>query len=249
MSAVTVVLGAGLLAVVEMLELALTRREGVSVVGWDLTVAGVVSKVRMGQPQVALVCADLPNWDGIQACTDIKRLGLPTRVLVTGQENDDSTLLAAVKAGADGFVTVGESLDDLVHALEQVGRGESRIPPPMLGALLRGLIDFRREDDAAFERFAGLGKREREVLAGLVAGLGDHAIAAKLHLSPHTARTHTQNILTKLRVHSRLEATRMVFDHDLFNRFGIQIDGSDRSDISDATDGTDGTDAPTGRRP
>jgi DNA-binding NarL/FixJ family response regulator len=226
-SPVTVVLGAGLLAVVEMLEVAFTQREGVRVVGWDLTPAGLVERVGRCRPQVALVCADLPHWDGIQACADIKRLKLPTRVLVTGQEGDSSTLLSAVKAGADGFVTSGESLNDLAEAVQQVSRGESRIPPPMLGALLRGLIDFRREDDAAFERFAGLGKREREVLAGLVAGLGDHAIAAQLHLSPHTARTHTQNILTKLGVHSRLEATRMVFDHDLFNRFGVQMDGSD----------------------
>jgi DNA-binding NarL/FixJ family response regulator len=226
-SPVTIVLGAGLLAVVEMLEVALSRREGLSVVGWDLTPARLVERVGVCRPQVALVCADLPHWDGIRACADIKRLDLPTRVLVTGPDGDNSTLLSAVKAGADGFVTSGESLDDLVEAVQQVSRGESRIPPPMLGALLRGLIDFRREDDAAFERFAGLGKREREVLAGLVAGLGDHAIAAQLHLSPHTARTHTQNILTKLGVHSRLEATRMVFDHDLFNRFGIQTDGSD----------------------
>jgi DNA-binding NarL/FixJ family response regulator len=224
---VTVVVGAGLLAVVELLQAAFTRREGVNVVGWDLTIPGLVAKVGISRPQVAVVCADLPHWDGIQACADIKRLGPPTRVLVTGLEGDDSTLLSAVKAGADGFVTVGESVDDLVDALHQVSRGESRIPPPMLGALLRGLIDFRREDDAAFERFASLGKREREVLAGLIDGLGDQAIAANLHLSPHTARTHTQNILTKLGVHSRLEATRMVLDHDLFNRFGIQTDGSD----------------------
>jgi DNA-binding NarL/FixJ family response regulator len=87
--------------------------------------------------------------------------------------------------------------------------------------LLRGLIELRREDDAALERFASLGNREREVLVELVAGLDHHTIATKLHLSPHTVRTHTQNILTKLGVHSRLEAARFVFEHDLFSRFGI----------------------------
>jgi two-component system nitrate/nitrite response regulator NarL len=228
-SPITVALGAGLLAVVEVLDMALSRREGVRVVGWDLTVSGTVEKVRTYGPQVALVCADLPHWDGIRACADIKRLAPGTRVLVVGGEQDDSTLLSAVKAGADGFVTVGDSLDDLVDALRRVAQGESHIPPPMLGALLRGLIDFRREDDAAVERFAGLGKREREVLAGLVDGLGDAAIAAKLNLSPHTARTHTQNILTKLGVHSRLEATRMIIEHDLFARFRVETDGSDGS--------------------
>jgi DNA-binding NarL/FixJ family response regulator len=231
---ITVAIGAGLVAVVEVLDMALSRREGVRVVGWDLTVSGTVEKVRTYEPQVALVFADLPHWDGIRACADIKRLAPRTRVLVAGMERDDCTLLSAVKAGADGFVTVGDSPDDLVDALHQVAQGESHVPPPMLGALLRGLIDFRREDDAAVERFASLGKREREVLAGLVNGLGDAAIAAQLHLSPHTTRTHTQNILTKLGVHSRLEATRMIIEHDLLARFRVE---------------TDGFDGQTGRRP
>jgi DNA-binding NarL/FixJ family response regulator len=217
----TVVLGGGMPAVLEVLDFALSRRPGVAILGWDTSVQGTVDKVAARSPDVALVCADLPDWDGIKGCTDIKRLGTPTRVIVVGSEGDQGTLISAVKAGADGYVTVADSVDDLVGALHQVHRGESRIPPLMLGSLLRGLIELRREDDAALERFASLGNREREVLVELVAGLDHHTIATKLHLSPHTVRTHTQNILTKLGVHSRLEAARFVFEHDLFSRFGI----------------------------
>ena len=211
-------------AALEVLEFALGRRLGVAVLGRDLSVPGTVEKVAAHRPDVAVVCADLPHWDGIKACTDIKRLGTPTRVIVIGSEGDQATLLSAVQAGADGYVTAADSVDDLVGALHQVCRGESRIPSSMLGSLLRGLIELRREDDAALERFAGLGKREREVLVGLVAGLDQHAIAARAHLSPHTVRTHTQNILTKLGVHSRLEAASFVLDHDLLSRFGIETD-------------------------
>ena len=217
----TVVLGGGLPAVLEVLDFALRRRPGVAVLGWDLSVSGTVDKVAARSPDVALVCADHPHWDGIKTCAEIKRLATPTRVIVIGLEADHATLISAVKAGADGYVTVADSVDDLVDAMLQVCRGESRIPPLMLGSLLRGLIELRREDDAALERFTGLGNREREVLVELAAGLDNHAIAAKLHLSPHTVRTHTQNILTKLGVHSRLEAARFVFEHDLFSRFGI----------------------------
>ena len=207
----TVVLGGGMPAVLDLLDFALGRRPGVVVLGSDLGVQGTVDKVAARRPDVAVVCADLPDWDGIKACSEIKRLGTPTRVIVVGLEGDHGTLVSAVKAGADGYVTVADSVDELVSApAAGVPRGVA-VPPTMLGSLLRGLIELRRQDDAAFERFAALGSREREVLVELADGLDNNAIAAKLHLSPHTVRTHTQNILTKLGVHSRLEAARFVF--------------------------------------
>lgn len=225
---ITILLGAGVPAELEALEFALGRRPGVRTLGWDSSIRGTVEKVAARRPDVAVVSADPPDWEGITVCAEIKRLLLPSRVVVIGPAGDDGPLLAAVKAGADGFVTVEESIDGLVVALQKVCSGESHVPPMMLGKLLRGLIEFRREDDAAVERFASLGKREREVLLEMCAGLGDQSIAAKLNLSRHTARTHAQNILGKLGVHSRLEATRVVFDHDLFARFGIDTDGLGR---------------------
>lgn len=222
--AVTVMLAAGVPAELEALAFALAKRPGVTVLGWSSAVAGIVEKIAFEKPNVALVSADVPDRDGIAICAEIKRLCPQTRVIVLGPAGDDGVLLSAVKAGADGFVSVDDSVDDLAEAVRQVRRGESYIPPMMLGGLLRGLIQFRREDDAAFERFASLGKREREVLVGMCAGLSDQAIAAKLYLSPHTARTHSQNILSKLGVHSRFEASRLVLEHDLLSRFGIDPD-------------------------
>ena len=219
---VTVLLGAGMRTELNALRFALEQRPGVSVIGCDSSVGSTIETVETLKPDVALVCADLPDWDGITLCAEIKRNSPPTRVVVIGPDGDDTALISAVKAGADGFVTVDDSVDEVVGALYKVCKGESHIPPMMLGSLLRSLIEFRREDDGAFERFASLGKREREVLVEICAGLGDQAIAAKLHLSPHTARTHAQNILSKLGVHSRLEATRLVFEHDLIIRFGIE---------------------------
>jgi DNA-binding NarL/FixJ family response regulator len=218
----TVVLGGGTRVVLEALDFALRLRQDMAVLGWDLTAPGTIDKVATRHPHIALVCADSPHFDGIKACADIKRLEAPARVIVVGPEGDQTTLLSAVKAGADGYLSVADSIENLIGAVHQVRQGQSRIPPLMLGALLRGLIEMHREDDAALERFASLSQRERGVLVELVAGLDHHAIAAKLHLSPHTTRTHTQNILAKLGVHSRLEAARFVFEHDLFDRFGIE---------------------------
>ena len=222
---VKLLLGAGMLVELEALKFSLEGRPGVTVIGWDSSITGTVETVEAFKPDVALVCADFPNWDGIALCAEIKGNSPATRVVVVGPDGDDEVLISAVKAGADGFVTVDDSIDEVVSALYKVCRGESHIPPMMLGGLLRGLIEFRREDDSAFERFANLGKREREVLVEICAGLGDQEIAAKLHLSPHTARTHAQNILNKFGVHSRLEAARLVVEHDLITRFGIETDG------------------------
>jgi DNA-binding NarL/FixJ family response regulator len=221
---ITVLLAAGMPTESEALAFALAQRPGLTVLESKSMAGGTVEKVASEKPNVALVSADVPERDGINMCAEIKRLCPQTRVIVLGPEGDDGVLLSAVKAGADGFVSDDDSVDDLVEALKQVRRGESHIPPTMLGGLLKGLIQFRREDDAAFERFASLGKREREVLVGMCVGLSDQAIAARLYLSPHTARTHAQNVLSKLGVHSRLEATRLVLEHDLLSRFGIDPD-------------------------
>ena len=205
-------------AVLEVLDFALGRRSGITVLGRDLSVPGTVDKVAADSPDVA-VCADLPQWDGIKACTDIKRLDTPTRVIVVGSEGDHATLISAVKQEPTA-TSPSATVDDLVDALHPVCL-EIRNFLVDARPLIAGLDRIRREDDAAMERFASLGNREREVLVELVAGLDHHAIAARLHLSPNTVRTHSQNILNKLGVHSRLEAAKFVFEHDLFSRFGI----------------------------
>ena len=80
----------------------------------------------------------------------------------------------------------------------------------MLGTLLRTLIERRRAHAAAVELHDRLSDREKQVLTLVAEGLDKDAIARELVISPHTARTHIQNVLTKLEVHSRLEAAALV---------------------------------------
>ena len=87
----------------------------------------------------------------------------------------------------------------------------------MLGTLLHRLIQRRRERDEALRRMAGLTRREREVLALLADGGDNETIADRLFISPETARTHIQNVLGKLRVHSRLEAASFVNQSGIFD--------------------------------
>src|SRR4029453_10929718 len=154
---------------------------------------------------------------GVEACDAIKVVGLlhervpGCRLLILADGEDQGTLAAGVRAAASGFHTKRAPLVDLLEATRALSRGETVIPPRMLGGLLSRLISHRHELDVAQERLARLTRPEGQVLALLADGADNDAIARTLVISPQTARTHIQNILSKLEVHSRLEATAFVF--------------------------------------
>ena len=168
------------------------------------------------EPDVALVDASLPNTDGLEATSQIRMRVPGCRVLVLGrQEEDLPTLVGALESGATGYLTKECPLAELIDATRSVHRGETLVPPRMLGPLLSQLVQRRREQSQAMKRVALLTKREKEVLALLADGAGNDRIAQALVISPETARTHIQNVLGKLGVHSRLEAAAFVVQNDM----------------------------------
>jgi DNA-binding NarL/FixJ family response regulator len=163
------------------------------------------------EPDVAILHAGLEACDAIQVVGLLQERVPGCRLLILADGDDQGTLTAAVEAGASGFHTKRAPLVELLEATRALSRGDTVIPPRMLGGLLSRLISHRHELDIAQERLARLTRRERQVLALLAEGADNDAIARTLVISPQTARTHIQNILTKLEVHSRLEATAFVF--------------------------------------
>lgn len=161
------------------------------------------------QPDVALVAADLPV-DGVDVTRTIKDHVPDCRILVLAAREDQNTLLEALEAGASGYLTRESPLSELIEAAHLVHRGDILVPPRMLGGLLARLIVRHREEKEASRRVALLTRREKEVLTLLAGGAGKKAIAKALVISPETARTHVQNILEKLGVHSQHEAAAFV---------------------------------------
>jgi DNA-binding NarL/FixJ family response regulator len=161
------------------------------------------------QPDVALVAADLPV-DGVDVTRTIKDHVPDCRILVLAAREDQDTLLEALEAGASGYLTRESPLSELIEAARMVHRGDILVPPRMLGGLLARLIVRHREEKEASRRLALLTRREKEVLGLLAGGAGKNAIAKALVISPETARTHVQNILEKLGVHSQHEAAAFV---------------------------------------
>ncbi|MDQ3931638.1 MAG: response regulator transcription factor [Actinomycetota bacterium] len=167
------------------------------------------------QPHVALVSLDLPQVDGIRAIEMIRERVPDCRVLLLSEEEDLGWLLAALEAGASGYVTKRCPLAQFIASTRAIHRGEMIVPPRMLGALLARLIAGRRKQDHAVRQLSKLTPREREVLALLAEGTDNEAIAASLVISPETARTHVGNLMGKLEVHSRLQAAAFVTEHGL----------------------------------
>ncbi len=161
-------------------------------------------------PDVAIVDISLPITDGARTSAHIRERVPQCRVLVLGTNEDYRSLIEVLDAGATGYLTKEAPLADLIGATRAVHRGETLVPPRMLGPLLSALLRRRKERDTAYRRISHLTRREREVLALLSEGADNEGIAKALVISPQTARTHIQNILTKLSVHSRLEAAAFV---------------------------------------
>jgi DNA-binding NarL/FixJ family response regulator len=177
-----------------------------------------VAEAERRRPNVALLEAALPNCDGIRATELIGERVPDCRVVLVSGEEDHGLLLSAVLAGACGFLTKGSPLEDLIATARGVADGETRIPPRLLGPLLDRLVRRRQEQSEALKRIDKLTRREREVLAILAEGGDNDAIAQALVISPQTARTHVQNVLGKLGVHSRLEAAALARRNDVVQR-------------------------------
>jgi two-component system NarL family response regulator len=175
-------------------------------------------------PDVAILDMDLPVADGIQTTIRLKDRVSDCRVLVLGVDDDCGKLVELLVAGANGYLIKDVPLAELVHATRAIYGGDTLLPPKMLGPLLAELLHRRKKQDRAYQRLSRLTRREREVLALLVEGADNESIARVLVISPQTARTHIQNILGKLSVHSRLEAAAFVTQNGTFPDL-VTVDG------------------------
>lgn len=180
-----------------------------------------VDDVKRLRPDVLLVCDMDLRQTGFRLCDDCRECSPETKIVVISEEASQDALLSALEAGVAGYLARTMRFADVVTTVRRVTAGETCIPPGMLGGLLRGLIRRRRDEDVAVDRFSRLSPREKEVFALLVEGYDHHNIAETLVVSPHTARTHIQNVLEKLEVHSRLEALALAVEHKLLERFAV----------------------------
>ncbi len=147
--------------------------------------------------------------DGISLVAGVRAAQPAVRSVVLAEKDDPHRAALALAAGACGWVAKDCSLSRLLTVVRGVLRDETHLPPALLTGVLRELTATRKHRTESERLVESLTPREREVLRCMVAGLGRKAVAERLFLSPHTVRTHMQNVLGKLGVHSTLAAVAL----------------------------------------
>jgi DNA-binding NarL/FixJ family response regulator len=194
----------------EAVRIVLTAQPDVDVVAEAGDEEAALKAVAEFEPDVALVSMALGGYNGLSTARSISESLPDCRVVMLAPRADTATLVDAFEAGASGYLSKQSPIAELVDAIRAVHVQGILVPQGSLPGLIRSLVGRRRDRDETAARYGKLTAREREVLSLLITGADNEAIGQELLISPQTARTHVQNILTKLRVHSRLEAAALV---------------------------------------
>jgi two-component system response regulator DevR len=187
------------------------RQPGMEVVGEAGTVREAVSRARELMPDVVVLDIRLPGGNGLDACRQIKAHQPDTRVIILTSFPDDEVLFDAISAGADGYVLKQIGSDDLIRALQRVGRGESLLDPALTNRVFAKMRALRRQERA--HAFAELNMQEMQILAAIAEGQTNREIGAALHLSEKTVRNYVSTILGKLELASRAQAAAYAARH------------------------------------
>jgi two-component system nitrate/nitrite response regulator NarL len=179
---------------------ALLLSGSVDVVGEADDGVSALEMIKAHRPDVALLDYQMPGMDGVQVAAAIMRDELPTRVLLLSAYDDSAIVYQALQKGAAGFLPKESTRTEIVEAVLECAKGRGVVSSALVGGLAQE-IRRRAEPSAPV-----LSAREREVLNRIARGQSIPAIAAELHVSPSTVKTHAQRLYEKLGVSDRAAA-------------------------------------------
>lgn len=181
--------------------------------------AGTLAEARRAmdgsEADLGVIDLSLPDGAGTELIAELREANPHFAALVLTASLDRAEHARAVEAGASGILHKSADVDEILDATRRLGDGETLLSQDELVALLRLAGQNREEELEARVSIEQITPREREVLQALSEGLSNKEIAAKLHMSVDTERTHMMNILNKLGVHSRLQALLFAARHGL----------------------------------
>jgi DNA-binding NarL/FixJ family response regulator len=196
----------------------LNQAEGISVVGEAATGAAAIEQTALLHPDVVVMDIRMPELNGIDATASICRdpMLAETRVLILTTFEEDEYVLAALRAGASGFIGKGAEPEEIARAVRAVHAGEALLSPLATKALIEKYLGAPAHDPVRTPpELDQLTDREREVLVLVARGLSNTDIAADLVISPHTAKTHVNRIMMKLQAHDRAQLVILAYESGL----------------------------------
>ncbi|MBH0347045.1 MULTISPECIES: response regulator transcription factor [Bacillus] len=178
----------------------LKTREEFEIVGEAENGEEALTFVRTKRPDVVLMDLSMPKMDGIEATKRIKQYDETIKILILSSFSEQDYVLPALEAGADGYQLKEVQPEQLVASIIAIHQGNANFHPKVTPALL-GRSVVKKENP-----FSMLTKREQEVLHEIAKGRSNKEIAAVLHITEQTVKTHVSNVLAKLEVDDRTQA-------------------------------------------
>jgi len=191
----------------------LERHPDFTVVGEAATAKQAVQKTLLFRPNVVVMDIRLPGGSGIDACRKIVEQAPETKVIMLTSYAEDEMLFDAIAAGACGYVLKQIGSDDLIRAIETVGKGEALLDPALTQRVFARVREAARKEQD--EAFADLTDQEMRVLAQVVEGKTNREIAGVMFLGEGTVRNYVSSILRKLNLTNRAEAAAYAVKHHL----------------------------------
>jgi DNA-binding NarL/FixJ family response regulator len=186
---------------------ALQDEQDFEVVGSAATAEEAIDMTRRFKPDVVLLDLELPGMSGIDAIPELRERSPDSRVLVFTAYDTDERVLAAVRAGANGYLLKGAASAEIAAAVRAVAAGESAMTPRVAARLMSAVRTPGRAD--------GLTRREHEVLRLIAQGLPSKQIALALAISERTVKFHTTSLLRKLEADNRAQAVAIAAQRGL----------------------------------
>lgn len=191
----------------------LERHPQFEVVGEASSARDALEQVAALEPDVVVMDIRLPGTSGIEACEQIVDNYPDTKVIMLTSYAEDEMLFSAIRAGASGYVLKQIASEELVKAIEAVGRGEALLDPAVTQRVFQEVRRAVKEEEAS--AFQHLSQQEKHVLLLVSEGKTNREIAKNLFLGEGTVRNYVSSILSKLGVNNRAEAAAYAVEHSL----------------------------------
>ena len=185
--------------------------DGITVAGTALDGADALRQAALLAPDIILMDLNMPGIDGVEATSRLTASGSPSRVVVLTTYADDNNVFRALQAGARGYLTKDTGAEEIQRAILTVAAGEAQLDPSVQRRLLEALANGSPYGVAAPPIDNGLTSREEDVLREIAHGHNNSEIAARLHISDATVKTHINHLLAKTACRDRAALVAYAF--------------------------------------